>query len=373
MKKQRLCNLRLRPIAAVAAILALSLHLLPGNTWQGTHSKAAEYQLAGAVTSRDGTVTWNCVYFGNYWQKDTNGDGKTDKNDEKQPIKWRVLSVEGDDAFLLADQNLDRKRYNETRKEVTWETCTLRSWLNSDFYQEAFSSEEQNAILTTTVTNHDNPAYRTSGGNTTQDKIFLLSLEEAANPAYGFSQDFSELPAREADSTAYAVSGGKINYWWLRSPGISSLDAAHVTTGGSVLGSGQYIRNEHHGIRPVLHLNLSAGTTVWKDAGKVTPITARQTNTSQVTAPAKVKKVTAKRKKKSIVLTWKKIKNVAGYQIQYAANKKFKKGKTRLVKKNKGKLTLKIKTKKICYFRVRAYRLNGDKKVYGKWSSRVKS
>ena len=61
---------------------------------------------------KNGNTTWDCVYFGNYWQNDTNGDGKADQNDNKQPIKWRVLSVNGDDAFLLADQNLDAQPYN---------------------------------------------------------------------------------------------------------------------------------------------------------------------------------------------------------------------------------------------------------------------
>ena len=42
-------------------------------------------------TTEEGITTWDSIWFGNYWQGDTNGDGKADKNDEKQPIKWRVL------------------------------------------------------------------------------------------------------------------------------------------------------------------------------------------------------------------------------------------------------------------------------------------
>lgn len=34
------------------------------------------------------TVTWDCVYFGNYWQNNINENGTADKNDEKEPIKW---------------------------------------------------------------------------------------------------------------------------------------------------------------------------------------------------------------------------------------------------------------------------------------------
>lgn len=146
------------------------------------------------------TATWDCVWFRNYWQSDTNGDGVADQNDAKEPIKWRVLSVDGDDVFLLADKNLDCKLYNTSYTSVTWETCTLRSWLNGygsasnaygtdyttdNFMNNAFSVSEQGAIKNTIVVNEDNPYYDTEGGNNTTDKVYLLSIAEASNPAYG--------------------------------------------------------------------------------------------------------------------------------------------------------------------------------------------
>ena len=78
-------------------------------------------RLENPRTDSDGVVTWDCVCFGNYWQEDTNGDGKADKSDGKQPIKikWRVLSVDGEYAFLLADKNLDAREYNDVNTEVT--------------------------------------------------------------------------------------------------------------------------------------------------------------------------------------------------------------------------------------------------------------
>ena len=85
-----------------------------------------------------------------------------------------MLSVDGDDAFLLADKNLDCQSYNATYAHVTWETCTMRNWLNgyraemnvekkdysdNNFLNNAFSETEQSAIKTTTVVNDDNPKY----------------------------------------------------------------------------------------------------------------------------------------------------------------------------------------------------------------------
>ncbi len=86
----------------------------------------------------DGVSTWDCIWFGNYWQGDTNGDGycyAEDTNghpaDSRQPVKWRVLDIDsGGNALLLADKLIDIVQYNETETDVTWENCTMRSYLN---------------------------------------------------------------------------------------------------------------------------------------------------------------------------------------------------------------------------------------------------
>lgn len=132
----------------------------------------ASHRLNNPTTDSSGVTTWDTVYFGNYWQNDTNGDGTADKNDAKEPIKWRVLSVNGDDAFLLADKNLDVKSYNsDIYVSVTWETCDMRSWLNNNFQNNAFSPVEQLAIMTTDVVNNGNSYQNIESGNDTSDKV----------------------------------------------------------------------------------------------------------------------------------------------------------------------------------------------------------
>lgn len=89
----------------------------------------------------------------------------------------------------------------------------------------------------------------------------------------------------------------------------------------------------------------------------------------KVVKPAKVKKLKVKsKKKKQIKVTFGKVNKADGYQICYAANKKFKKAKKVLVKAT-AKTIKKLKSKKKYYVRVRAYRKNGSKKLYGAWSS----
>lgn len=251
---------------------------------------------AGCAIGKDqDSTTWDCIYFGNYWQNDTNDDGKINQSDEKQPIKWRVLSVDNDDIFLLADQNLDSRSYDEQETEATWETCTLRNWLNYTFLSNAFSAKEQGEIKYTTVLNEDNPTYGTEGGNDTIDKIYLLSQTEACNVSYGFSSCFSyEDETREAQNTAYSIECGANTFsetghegngvWWLRTPGGSSYCATAVdfygggnSSGSPVSGNGSVnflfyngykVYSDSIAVRPVIHINYSS--SLWKSAGIVT-------------------------------------------------------------------------------------------------------
>ena len=189
-------------------------------------TQAAE---SGDIQLHNPVVEWNecdTVYFGHYWQEDTNGDGVADQKDEKTPIRWRILSKEGNDAYVIADQVLDAKPYNEERVDVTWETCTLRSWLNGEFYDTAFTSEEQDAIIKQRLSNPDNEEYGTAGDNDTEDKVYLASLQDVVNVEYGFQPKSSfRDQARLGMATEYAsgqgvyVNGEMGSWWWLRSPG----------------------------------------------------------------------------------------------------------------------------------------------------------
>ena len=260
---------------------------------------------AGSVTQAAyGVGAGDVVYFGSYPQSvyaPTNTPGTpvegrtyTDADGTQfvysnsqylkiEPIAWRVLSNTGNNLFLLADKNLDAQSYNTQRVNVTWETSTVRSWLNDytagqagasvanpytdSFINTAFSAPEQTAITTTPVINGatSNPSFPALGGNDTQDKVFLLSIQEAQNTTYGFANNAS----RVAPLTAYAIARGAYNYggngyWWLRSPGNRANYAARVLTAGGVGSYGDGGRNDwpiesnRVGVRPALNLNLAS-------------------------------------------------------------------------------------------------------------------
>jgi len=300
-------------------------------------------------------VTWDCVYFGSYPQSeitskdgsiynalknatgwDENNDitiGRTkyrrlkgedathySSNEEGQynwngnyktyhyfkyePIKWRVLNRNGNDAFLLADVALDDQKYNTNYEDVdvTWETSSMRSWLNGygasvnqsktdyskkNFINSAFTSTQKNAIKTTSVVNNNNINYGTTGGNNTSDQVFLLSTSEVYNTdtaaGYGFVKNNIDDEARRSRCSTYAHAMGtwryydtdaeytKYNgnvYWRLRSS--SWCSASYVDYGYGLF---EYIDVDEPsfslcGMRPALHLNLSS-SNLYSYAGTV--------------------------------------------------------------------------------------------------------
>lgn len=375
-------------------------------------SEAADQNISNPIISADGVTTWDSIYFGSYWQKDSNGDGSADDKDKKERIRWRVLSADGQDAFLISDQCLDSQPYHSSWDDVTWEKSALRSWLNSTFLNNAFTEEEKTIIKTTSVANEANPYEGTAGGSQTVDKIFLLSISEVTNPQYGFGAEYYKADqSRVSGNTNYAErqSGGSANEtdWWLRSPGGVAYGAAFVSVTGYGASSGSDNR-ENMGVRPAIHIDLSE-TDLWSVAGKVkstdvpagnetdsdkkdpTPtVPPKQDDTAKDTillpsvknnsdtgdtqkkqaAPAKVNSVTVKNtKKKTVTVKWKKVKGATGYEIQYGSNKNFKKSATKSKVMTKTTFSIKnLKKKKVYYIRVRAFCKSGSKKIYSKWS-----
>ena len=191
------------------------------------------------------------IEFGNYPQ---------DKDGTEKPIEWIVMKKEGNQVLLLSKYVLDAKPYNEEFEDVTWETSDIRQWLNNEFYTTAFNKTEKAKIQTSLIKNEDNSEYGTSGGNDTEDKVFLLSEKEAETL-------FSDEEERIAKATEYAEKlGVDINenseekgaWWWLRSPGNDSFYAALVNYYGWVYGDGIGVNCNVYGVRPALHLNLQS-------------------------------------------------------------------------------------------------------------------
>ena len=200
------------------------------------------------------------VVFGTYEQDNDTSNGAED-------IEWHVLAKEDSRVLVISKYALDCQPYNEECEEVTWESCTLRTWLNETFLNAAFSAEEQAAIAQTTVTadknllSERNPIFEyikfnnTDPGNATIDKVFLLSIDEA-------EKYFSSDSAWQCKPTDFAVANGAYEndtgncWWWLRSPGFNQVYAANVSNGGALNYFGSIVNDDHNAVRPALWINL---------------------------------------------------------------------------------------------------------------------
>lgn len=194
----------------------------------------------------------DCIEFGSYNQS-SNGS-------EKTPIKWIVLEKQEDRMLVISEYILDCQQYNTEHKDFTWETCSLRKWLNNSFVIYAFSESERNRIATVTITNEDNADYGTDGGNDTQDKVFILSISEA-------KKYFSFEKARCAP-TGYAESRGvyvenSYSLWWLRSPGKEQTESSLVSFDGKKITDGIEFESDYLvdsfevGVRPAMWIDIS--------------------------------------------------------------------------------------------------------------------
>ena len=205
-----------------------------------------------------------------------------------EPIDWRVLDPAT--GLVMCETIIDSQPYsntvyfNSSESDSTYayfndssyknyasdyETSSIRQWLNDVFYNTAFTDSEKKEINTTTLNNDGyNTSYGTTGyealdSDPTNDKIFLLSYNEARNSDFGFDSNKYECDkARQAQGSDYAQSQGLYvynnrSYWLLRSPGGYSRQCCRVKSSGDS-DDCSVVDRTADGVRPALRFNLSS-------------------------------------------------------------------------------------------------------------------
>ena len=193
------------------------------------------------------------IKYGKYEQDNDSSNGIED-------IEWIILAKDDNKMLVISDKAIDCKPYHSSYGNTTWEECSLRRWLNDTFVNEAFTTEEQEKILTTNVTADANPDYDTDAGNDTEDKVFLLSIEEV-------NRYFNNDSERQCVSTEYAKANGAYTYeidgasncfWWLRSQGgYSNKSASVVNSDGTVSKYGNAVDDNRDCVRPAMWISLA--------------------------------------------------------------------------------------------------------------------
>ena len=191
------------------------------------------------------------VFFGTYEQDNNTTNGKED-------VEWLVLAKEDNKVLLISRYGLDCQKYNIPPGNVTWETCSLRRWLNGTFLNAAFSEGERSIISSVRVSADKNPNHSTNPGNSTSDQVFILSITDA-------NKYFSSDSGRQCRGTAFCYAQGAAYksdfgncWWWLRSPGFRSDIAAYVDPDGSVHTTGDDVDTDDNAVRPALWINLGS-------------------------------------------------------------------------------------------------------------------
>ena len=182
---------------------------------------------------------------------------------KQENIKWLVLEKNNGRILVISKYILDCKEYNTTYEYATWEVCSLRKWLNNDFFNSAFSEKERALIREVTVSADKNPKYYdVDPGNATQDKLFLLSIPEV-------NKYFPSDEEKKCNPTEYAkLAEGLLSdayEWWLRTPGFRTSGSGYeAAVASAVRDNGDVWENGYGvvwrgGVRPAMWITTSEG------------------------------------------------------------------------------------------------------------------
>lgn len=232
---------RRKKVYILAAVAALAIVVIIAASSIISYVGILQQAKANVSDAKVGSI----VTFGTY----------TEESDtlEKSKIDWRVLAKEDDRILVISNRIIDAMPYhNVFQVDVTWETCSLRKWLNSAFINSAFNSAEKKLIIESEVLTEKASYSDTDPGNNTKDKIFLLSESEFEKYLHSDGSCFATNYATEKTAEGYFTH---LYSWWLRSPGASPDSASDVFISTSDVDS-TFAAYSHNGVRPAMWISL---------------------------------------------------------------------------------------------------------------------
>ena len=223
---------------AILALVAVVLLIVPKRTTDyGEEQQIISEDADSNKLDFSNVNIGDTILFGQYEQDNdlTNG---------KEYIEWIILDKQDDNILLISKYALDCKPFDDLNNYSPWSICSLRSWLNSEFLNTAFNSEEQSCVLETDQ----------------NDKLYLLSDLEA-------KEYFVSNEARKCRPTAYAVANGAETsknqengseatcLWWLIDPGFNNSDA-RVLSDGSIYYTDGNRTIDSVAVRPAMRIEI---------------------------------------------------------------------------------------------------------------------
>lgn len=220
------------------------------------------------------TVELKCAEVGDIVQVGTyEQDGDTETED---PIYWDVLDKDADSILLISHDVIGYQRFSDSPNCVIWEDSQIRTWLNEEFYTDAFDKETQARIRESVLENPSIAGYVTSGvdeanqesrGDAT-DRIFLLSQKEIekyygqklpkaeallCKPSEAVLQRYEEIKQqRIREKVPFGESAPDVTEgisWMLRSTGKSQNQISIIRGDGYY---SQCMADYYQGVRPAM-------------------------------------------------------------------------------------------------------------------------
>lgn len=178
---------------------------------------------------------------------------------ENETLSWIVIDVKDGKALLLSEKVIDLVPYNTEKTEVTWETCSLRKWLNEDLYYGSFTDEERQMIVKTTVNNKDLPDEGCNYGSDTEDYLYVLSYREMLDTA----ADCDEYAKPSYTQIALEHHNNVRVSYWRRDPGMMGDGTVALKTLGTMEFDGRFqaycsdVNSSYVGVRPAMWVDIN--------------------------------------------------------------------------------------------------------------------
>lgn len=171
--------------------------------------------------------------------------GSFEQNADKdgaESIQWLVAGEKDGKYLLVSKYCLEARAYDDSEDaSQSWESSSLREYLNGQFFETAFNEKEQGMIAEAELVNSFEEVE--NGTEATMDKVFILSSEEISE---FLGDDKEVLTAHFADDEQ------GLCWWWVRTPGYIDTYVSVIKTNGVFYSRGDSAINPLGGVRPAI-------------------------------------------------------------------------------------------------------------------------
>lgn len=188
----------------------------------------------------NGEMSNRTILLGNY-------DMDNDESNENERILWDVLEANNGRLVLASHYVIGFKSLGNIIGTEGWKDSYLRKWLNEEFYNKAFNSNEKELILKTEI-----ESVASQKKIKTSDYVYLLSVSEAQKYFQNDSLRKRKVQFFNALNVNSFINGTST---WLRDSG-EIFRFSYIDPYGEVVSSGD-AQIKQLGVRPVINVSVN--------------------------------------------------------------------------------------------------------------------